>query len=117
MRSSFPAPAPVALGLVSILWAFACDFGTGPADPKVRSIQITTGASLSTDAIQLAIENNIDILFLDADKQGYLDYLDQLLPLVRPGGALESRATGMPPSRRRRISTCTSSRPVPHRMW
>lgn len=32
---------------------------------KIRSIQITTGASLSTDAIQLAIENNIDILFLD----------------------------------------------------
>jgi len=28
----------------------------------------------------------IDILFLDADKEGYLDYLDKLLPLVRPGG-------------------------------
>ena len=33
---------------------------------KVRSIMITTGASLSTDAIELAIENNIDIVFLDA---------------------------------------------------
>jgi CRISPR-associated protein Cas1 len=32
---------------------------------KVRSIFITTGASLSTDAIQLAIERNIDIVFLD----------------------------------------------------
>jgi CRISPR-associated protein Cas1 len=32
---------------------------------KVRSILITTGASLSTDAIQLAVESNIDILFLD----------------------------------------------------
>jgi len=32
---------------------------------KVQSIQISTGASLSTDAIQLAIEKNIDILFLD----------------------------------------------------
>ena len=32
---------------------------------KVRSIAITTGASLSTDAIQLAIEKNIDIIFLD----------------------------------------------------
>lgn len=28
----------------------------------------------------------IDVLFLDADKEGYLDYLNQLLPLVRPGG-------------------------------
>ncbi len=32
---------------------------------KVQSIQISTAASLSTDAIQLAVENNIDILFLD----------------------------------------------------
>ena len=30
----------------------------------------------------------IDILFLDADKDGYLDYLNQLLPLVRPGGLI-----------------------------
>ena len=32
---------------------------------KVRSVLITTGASLSTDAIQLAIEKNIDIVFMD----------------------------------------------------
>jgi CRISPR-associated protein Cas1 len=32
---------------------------------KVRSIQISTAASLSTDAIQLALEKNIDILFID----------------------------------------------------
>ncbi len=32
---------------------------------KVRSILITTGASLSTDAIELAIANNVDIVFLD----------------------------------------------------
>lgn len=29
---------------------------------------------------------SIDILFLDADKEGYIDYLDKLMPLVRPGG-------------------------------
>ena len=28
----------------------------------------------------------IDILFLDGDKEGYLDYLEKLLPLLRPGG-------------------------------
>jgi caffeoyl-CoA O-methyltransferase len=28
----------------------------------------------------------IDILFLDADKEGYIDYLEKLLPKVRPGG-------------------------------
>lgn len=32
---------------------------------KINSILITTGASLSSDAIQLAIENNIEIQFLD----------------------------------------------------
>ena len=33
-----------------------------------------------------SLKEPIDILFLDADKQGYIDYLDKLLPLVRPGG-------------------------------
>jgi len=28
----------------------------------------------------------VDILFFDADKEGYLDYLDKLLPILRPGG-------------------------------
>jgi caffeoyl-CoA O-methyltransferase len=30
----------------------------------------------------------IDILFLDADKPGFLDYLNKLLPLLRPGGLI-----------------------------
>jgi caffeoyl-CoA O-methyltransferase len=30
----------------------------------------------------------IDVVFLDADKQGYIDYLNKLLPLVRPGGLI-----------------------------
>jgi predicted O-methyltransferase YrrM len=32
------------------------------------------------------IKEPIDLLFLDADKEGYIDYLNKLLPLVRPGG-------------------------------
>jgi caffeoyl-CoA O-methyltransferase len=32
------------------------------------------------------LQGPIDILFLDADKAGYIDYLEKLLPLVRPGG-------------------------------
>lgn len=32
---------------------------------KIESILITTGASLSTDAVRLAIENNIEVQFLD----------------------------------------------------
>jgi len=30
----------------------------------------------------------IDMVFLDADKEGYRDYLEKLLPLVRPGGLI-----------------------------
>lgn len=32
------------------------------------------------------LKDPIDILFLDADKKGYRDYFEKLLPLVRPGG-------------------------------
>ncbi len=34
------------------------------------------------------LKDTIDILFLDADKEGYIDYLNKLLPLVRPGGLI-----------------------------
>lgn len=34
------------------------------------------------------LKGPIDLVFLDADKEGYLDYLNKLLPLVRPGGLI-----------------------------
>jgi len=34
------------------------------------------------------LKEPIDVLFIDADKEGYLDYLQKLLPLVRPGGLI-----------------------------
>lgn len=34
------------------------------------------------------LKGPIDILFLDADKEGYIDYLEKLVPLVRPGGLI-----------------------------
>lgn len=34
------------------------------------------------------LKEPIDLLFIDADKPGYLDYLNKLLPLVRPGGII-----------------------------
>lgn len=36
----------------------------------------------------LDLKDPIDLLFLDADKDGYYDYLEKLLPLVRPGGLI-----------------------------
>ena len=35
-----------------------------------------------------SLKDPIDIIFLDADKDGYTDYLNKLLPLVRPGGLI-----------------------------
>jgi predicted O-methyltransferase YrrM len=37
----------------------------------------------------------IDVLFLDADKSGYIDYLEKLLPLVRPGGLVVAHNMSM----------------------
>jgi len=42
------------------------------------------------DAHQTAskLTGPIDLVFIDADKEGYLDYLQKTLPLVRPGGLI-----------------------------
>jgi caffeoyl-CoA O-methyltransferase len=34
------------------------------------------------------LKGPIDLVFIDADKEGYADYLKKLLPLVRPGGLI-----------------------------
>jgi predicted O-methyltransferase YrrM len=39
------------------------------------------------------LDEPIDIVFIDADKGGYLDYLNKLLPLVRPGGLILAHDT------------------------
>jgi len=39
------------------------------------------------------IKGPIDILFLDADKTGHLDYLEKLLPLIPPGGLIIAHNT------------------------
>jgi len=39
------------------------------------------------------VEGPIDILFIDADKAGYIDYLGKLLPKMRPGGLIMAHNT------------------------
>lgn len=41
----------------------------------------------------LKIKYPIDVLFLDADKSGYIDYLKKLLPLVKSGGLIIAHNT------------------------
>jgi caffeoyl-CoA O-methyltransferase len=38
----------------------------------------------------------VDVAFIDADKDGYTDYLRQLLPRLRPGGLILAHNVGMP---------------------
>jgi len=42
-----------------------------------------------------ALKGPIDVVFIDADKEGYVDYLNKLLPLVRPGGLILAHNVGM----------------------
>jgi predicted O-methyltransferase YrrM len=42
------------------------------------------------------LQGPIDVVFIDADKEGYVDYLVKLLPRVRPGGLLLAHNVGMP---------------------
>lgn len=43
------------------------------------------------------LKEPIDLVFIDADKDGYVDYLNKLLPLVRPGGLILAHNLGMAP--------------------
>jgi predicted O-methyltransferase YrrM len=40
------------------------------------------------------LKDPIDVLFIDADKEGYPDYLNKLAPLVRPGGLILAHNVG-----------------------
>lgn len=54
-------------------------------------------------------EEPIDIVFLDADKAGYPDYLDKLLPLVRPGGLVIAHNMNRPEPDPRYIEAITKN--------
>ena len=41
------------------------------------------------------LKDPIDVAFIDAEKEGYIDYLNKLLPLVRPGGLIVAHNVDM----------------------
>jgi len=77
---------------------------THEIDPRRASMARSNFKRAGVDALVTIVEGDahkevlklkapIDILFLDADKSGYGDYLDKLLPLVRPGGLILAHNT------------------------
>jgi predicted O-methyltransferase YrrM len=53
--------------------------------------------------------DSVDIVFLDADKQGYLDYLEKILPVVRPGGLIIAHNMRRPAPDPRYIEAITTN--------
>ena len=51
------------------------------------------------------LKGPIDLLFLDADKEGYASYLKTLLPLVRPGGLIAADNIAMAPEYLKAVTT------------
>jgi len=51
------------------------------------------------------LEGPIDVVFIDADKGGYVDYLQKVLPLVRPGGLILAHNIDMAPDYVRAVTT------------
>jgi caffeoyl-CoA O-methyltransferase len=51
------------------------------------------------------LHDPIDIVFLNADKDGYVDYLNKLLPLVRPGGLILAHNTNIIPEYMKVVTT------------
>jgi len=51
------------------------------------------------------LKGPVDVVFIDADKNGYVDYLRKLLPLVRPGGLILAHNINMAPDYVRAVTT------------
>lgn len=51
----------------------------------------------------------IDLVFIDADKDGYPDYFRQLAPLVRPGGLIAAHNMASPPPDPRYLEAVTAN--------
>ncbi len=54
------------------------------------------------------IQASVDLVFLDADKEGYVPYFDLLLPHVRPGGLILAHNTPMVPQYLERVRALPS---------
>jgi len=51
------------------------------------------------------VKGPVDVAFIDADKEGYVDYLRKVLPLVRPGGLILAHNLDMAPDYVKAVTT------------
>jgi predicted O-methyltransferase YrrM len=65
-------------------------------------VQIVEGDAHQTIS---RLKDPIDVVFIDADKEGYVDYLNKLLPLVRPGGLLLAHNVNMIPDYMKKVTS------------
>jgi predicted O-methyltransferase YrrM len=66
-------------------------FKLAGVDPRVTLVEGDAHRNISN------LRDPIDVVFIDAEKEGYVDYLNKLLPLVRPGGLILAHNTNMIP--------------------
>ena len=66
-------------------------FKQAGVDGRVTLVEGDAHQNLTT------LRDPIDVAFIDAEKDGYVDYLSKLLPLVRPGGLILAHNTNMVP--------------------
>lgn len=55
------------------------------------------------------LKEPLDFVFIDADKEGYPDYLQKLAPLVRPGGLIVAHNMVSPPPDPRYVEAVTTN--------
>ncbi|WP_344119514.1 O-methyltransferase [Streptomyces blastmyceticus] len=86
MAQALPADGKLITLDISEEWtAYARDawHGAGVAD----RVELRIGAAL--DSLKaMPDEAHIDLAFIDADKEGYIDYWEELVPRLRPGGLI-----------------------------
>lgn len=51
------------------------------------------------------VKGPVDLVFIDAEKSGYIDYLNQVVPLVRPGGLILAHNLDMVPDYVKAVTT------------
>jgi caffeoyl-CoA O-methyltransferase len=51
------------------------------------------------------VKGPVDLAFIDAEKSGYIDYLNQVIPLMRPGGLILAHNLDMVPNYVKAVTT------------